>query len=269
MGLLGHAYRAGLVPAAIPSDAPPYDPARYAHALRHVNGRGWVDYAALAKDRGELDLFVASLAGSSPVNHPERFPDSSHELAYWLNAYNALTLQALVDRYPLDAVDGVRGFLLREVASFPLGGERLTLSAIEARLTRMQDARVHFALHTGAKSGPGLLDSPYQPELLDPQLTEAGQRFIGRADALKLQPGRVSLSAVLHWRAEELMGAVPAGHRSPLLQVVWAFLPDACEERPGCDTRSDLDRICGPRLDRCAVDELPFDWRLDDTGSGH
>jgi hypothetical protein len=227
-----------------------------------------VDYAALAKDRGELDLFVASLAGSSPVNHPERFPDFTHELTYWLNAYNALTLQALVDRYPLDGVGGARGFLLREVASFPLGGERLTLSAIEARLTRMRDARVHFALHTGARSGPGLLDSPYQPELLNPQLTEAGQRFIGRPDVLKLQPGRVSLSAVLHRRAEELMGAVPADRRSPLLQVVWAFLPDACEERPGCDTRSDLDRTCGPRMDRCEVDELPFDWRLDDTGSG-
>jgi hypothetical protein len=225
-----------------------------------------VDYAALAKDRSELDRFVASLAGSSPANHPERFPQSADVLAYWLNAYNALTLQALVDRYPLQSVAGVRGFLLREVASWPVGGERLTLSALEARLARMNDPRVHFALHTGARGGPGLFDSPYQPELVDPQLTEAGHRFVGRADVVRLQPGRASLSAVLHRHAAEFIDAVPEDRRTrPLLQIVWAFLPAECNERPGCDTRSDLDRTCGPRLDRCAVDELPFDAGLADA----
>lgn len=268
LGVLALLYVNGAFPASVPANAPPYDLSPYARALRYVDSRGAVDYAALAKDRAALDTFVASLAGTSPVNHPEQFRDPADALAYWINAYNALTLAALVDRYPLSGVGGPTGLSLRRFSSWPVGGERLTLSAIEQRLSHSADARVVFALHTGARGGPGLLDAPYDPQLLDGQLTEAGRRFMARADALRIRSHEVWLSELLRWNEAELLSALPEGRHGNVLQLVWAFLPDACTERPGCDTRADLDRACGPHLDRCAAHTEPFDWALDDRHPG-
>ena len=50
-----------------------------------------------------LDLYVDSLAGTSPRNRPERFPTPADALAYWLNAWHALVLQQVVDRAPLSS----------------------------------------------------------------------------------------------------------------------------------------------------------------------
>ena len=71
----------------------------------------------------------------------------------------------------------------------------------------------------------------------------------------------VHLSPLFQANAEDIRQALPDG-RTNLLQFVWAFLPLACETRPGCDTRGDLDRACGPKLEDCKVKYEPFDWRL-------
>jgi hypothetical protein len=52
-----------------------------------------------------------------------------------------------------------------------------------------------------------------------------------------------------------------------VLQFVWAFLPDTCTERYGFDTRSDLDRVCGPKLDQCQIIFEPEDTSLPDAAA--
>jgi len=260
-------YRDGLLPASVPDDAPAFEPAHYAHVLRYVDPHGTVDYAALAKDRAELDTFVASLAGTSPKNHPERFKEPAQAVAYWLNAYNALTLQALVDSYPVAVVGGPEGSFWRSYRAWPVGGERLTLSAIEKRLARVGDPRVYFALHTGARGGPWLFDTPYDPDLIDGQLTESSQRFMGRPEVVRIQAPEVFLSPLLRWHSEDFLAALPPQRKGSLLHFVWAFLPDPTDRLPKGETRADLDRACGLRLDRCNVRFTGFDWALDDRRS--
>ena len=109
-----------LVPAALCA-APPFDHGPFDQVLQeYVNDQGLVRYAALAKDRAQLDAYVDSLGRYSPETHPDRFPTREHELAYWINAYNAFTLRGVIDAYPIASVKdafALSGFFNRQPLS--------------------------------------------------------------------------------------------------------------------------------------------------------
>src|SRR5215467_7959261 len=81
--------------------AAPFDHSIWDRVLKaDVNEIGEVDYAALKAHRGDLDEYIRRLAESSPEDRPEMFPTRAHELAYWINAYNAFVIRGVVDHYP-------------------------------------------------------------------------------------------------------------------------------------------------------------------------
>lgn len=261
-----HVY--GLLPARVPPAEAPFSYSGYAHALRHVKSDGDVDFAALSQQRAELDAFVRSLATFSPRSHPERFAQPEEALAYWLNAHTALLLQAMVDGYPsLQSVKAPWAGHFFWSRAWPVGGQRLTLWALEHRILQREfaDPRIHLALFRGTRGGPALEGVPFEPSFLDAQLNDAVRRFMGDKRHVRMEGTTVHLARVFDTHQEDFLAALPEGRRGNVLQFVWAFLPDTCTERYGCDTRSDLDRVCGPALDRCQVAYVPEDAGLPDA----
>ena len=63
---------------------------------RFVNDEGLVDYDSLREDPSLLKLFVQFISAVSPHSHPEQFPSDDHAKAYWINAYNALTIWRVI-----------------------------------------------------------------------------------------------------------------------------------------------------------------------------
>src|SRR6187397_2283771 len=55
---------------------------------------GYVYYRALRQDRRLLDAYVNGLATASIGSAPR-----DEQLAFWLNAYNALVLRTVIDQY--------------------------------------------------------------------------------------------------------------------------------------------------------------------------
>ncbi len=55
--------------------------------------------------------YLAELAARSPVSEPRQFPTRESQLAYWINAYNALVMKGVFDHWPVKSV--------REIASHP------------------------------------------------------------------------------------------------------------------------------------------------------
>lgn len=251
-------YVDGRLPAAIPSDAPAYAMSDFSRALEAVDAQGRVDLAQLKARHDAVERFVASLSATAPATAPDRFPTPEARVAYWLNAYHALVLTQLLD---------VRGDAPGQLAalgqSWPVGGQRLTKRAIARRfLDASGDARLHLALFTGAK-GHGVLDgAPFGAETLDAQLDDAMRRFMRRKDNVTIDGKVVRVSALLKQHEAGFLAALPP-ERHSLLQIVWAYLPDSCDgQRPGCPTRNELDRACGPRFDRCTVEYVPVDETL-------
>lgn len=260
----------GLLPASVPSGDTPFNYYGYARVLRHVRPDGDVDFSAIGRERAELDGFVRSLATFSPSSRPDLFPKAEDALAYWLNAYHALVLQAVVDGYPyLESVEQPAFGRFWWGRSWPVGGRRLTLWALEHRVleAEFRDPRIHLALFRGTRGGPLLDGAPFQPEYIDSQLNDAARRFIGDKRHVRMEGNTVHLARVFETHREDFLAALPEGRNTGVLQFIWAFLPDTCTDRPGCDTRADLDRVCGVKLDRCTLVFEPEDTALPDAAA--
>jgi hypothetical protein len=248
----------GKLPAAIPSDAPAYKVTDFVDALRSVDSRGQVDLTELKKRHASLERFVASLAAYSPDTSPELFPTVEAKLAYWLNAYHALALMELLDTRS-NTVSGWR----TAFDAWPIGGHRMTrYSIFRSMLSQSGDARVFLSIFTGAK-GRGVLDgAPFDPETINPQLDDATRRFVQRRDHVAIEGKTVRLSVLFRDHKDDFLAALP-DERKNVLQIVWAYLPETCaDDKPGCDTRGDLDRACGSRFDACEIVWLPIDETL-------
>jgi Protein of unknown function, DUF547 len=256
---LGALYVVGLFPAWVPSDAPPYALRNLGEVLEAVDGRGRVNLGQLKKRHAALETFVASLAAVSPDATPERFPTVEDRLAYWLNAYHALTLLELLDTRSSRA-----SLLSQAFATKPIGGKWLSRWAIErTRLRFAGDVRLVLATASGAK-GRGVLDgAPYSGDTLNPQLDDAMRRFMARPEHVHLDAAHktVRLSELFQTHRQAFLAALPP-ERQNVLQVVWAYLPVTCAV-PGCDTRADLDHLCGSHFDTCSLDFMPIDAALD------
>ena len=97
----------------------------------HVSAIGEVDYAAIKANRKDLDEYIRLLGEFSPVNRPELFPSRAHELAYWMNAYNAFVTRGVVDSYPTRSVrdlGALYGFFRRK--DYTAGGVKISLLQI-------------------------------------------------------------------------------------------------------------------------------------------
>lgn len=145
---------------------------------RFVDAQGLVDYATLARDRAELDAYTAILAATSPKRDPELFPTRQDQLAYWLNAYNAWAMTAVIDRPGLQSVhDQLLDFFY--TTRHRLGGRKVSLYKLENGIVRKEfgDPRVHFALNCQSIGCPRLPRKAFEPASLDAELDAASAEF--------------------------------------------------------------------------------------------
>ena len=205
-----------VAPAAAPSGDFSYEP--FASALlEHVDIYDMVDYAGLEENRGDLDAFVALLATLDPAVYEGW--DTDEKIALWLNAYNALTLRAIVDHYPIES-SAFRSVVypensIRQIPGvwkklrFRVMGQERTLDEIEHEILRVEfdEPRIHMALVCAAKSCPPLRWEPYTGEKLDVQLEDQIVRFLGNDEKFRLDPegGRVELSPIFKWFGDDFV----------------------------------------------------------------
>ncbi|MFT3710527.1 MAG: DUF547 domain-containing protein [Archangium sp.] len=247
----------GHLPASAPSNVPEfYSLSPLSDALVAIDARGQVDLAELKKRHASLEGFVASLSKFTPETRPELFPTVEARLAYWLNAYHAAVLLELMDTRSTKSSASDELFHTVNV-----GGKSLTRwSMYRNTLSQSGDARVYFSIATGEK-GRGVLDgAPFDADSLDLQLDDAMRRFVRRRDHVTIEGTKVKLSVLFKEHQDEILAALP-DERKNVLQIVWAYLPEACENA-GCDTRADLDRACGNKFDSCQVEYVKVDPTL-------
>ena len=197
----------------------------YARVLSaHVDDKGMVDYEALNAGPDELNRFVRALAGLDPKTYETW--DERAEIAFWTNAYNALTLKLIVDHYPIEAglISGL-AYPKNSIQQIPgrwkkiqflVMGRRTTLDEIEHKMLRAKfnEPRIHMALVCAAMGCPPLRNEPLVGDKLVEQFDAQTKRFL--ADPAKFRidrdSGKVHLSAIFSWFGEDFVkGYKPAG----------------------------------------------------------
>jgi hypothetical protein len=246
----------------------------YAAALsKYVDDRGMVNYQKLKVDRRDLDLFAASLARVKPEDNEPR--DDKQKIAFWINAYNALTLEAIIRNYP------IQSSLLRSVVypknsvrqipgvwdklRFVVVGREMTLNDIEHGTLRAKfnEPRIHLALVCAAMSCPPLRNEPYTAEKLDQQLDDQARRFLRSPQGFRIDRGesRVYLSAIFKWFGEDFIGTYGTSDKfagkSDIERAVLNFVS-------GYVGQIDRDYLLKGSY---RIEYLDYDWSLNEQGA--
>ena len=183
---------------------------RFDHALldrvlgSFVNAKGHVDYTALKANPDDLTAYVEWLNQNSPMNQPDRFPSRDHELAYWLNAYNAFVLSGVVDAYPVASVrDILPRFGFFKKLRFNAGGKLYTLDEIEHKIIRKTfgEPRIHAAINCASIGCPRLAQRAFRADELSDQLEKEMSFFILSSGNVRLdkEKKKVYLSEIFSW----------------------------------------------------------------------
>jgi hypothetical protein len=173
------------------------DPAPFDALLKkHVDNRGRVNYAAIKKskkDRAQLESFVKAI-GDAKVKGSEKA-----QLAFYINAYNALVIHSVVEKYPISSVMKVDGFFKKN--KHTVAGEKMTLDALENSIIRKKfsEPRIHFVLVCAAKSCPKLNRRAATAANLEGLLESSTKAFVPKATTVK--EGKIVTSKLFKWFA--------------------------------------------------------------------
>lgn len=171
---------------------------------RYVDDSGRVDYATWkAKDLPALDAYLAQLA----VVKNEATLAKEERLALWIDAYNAITLRAILDYFPVESIkDKVShlpgGFNVWKDYKRKVAGREVFLDEIENEILRkMGEPRIHFAINCASKGCPVLRAEAYEGAKLDTQLEDQVGRFLANPKQLEVKAAErvVRVSKILDW----------------------------------------------------------------------
>jgi hypothetical protein len=232
--------------------AEPLDEALFAEALKaHTRAvadeaRVRVDYRGLARSE-DWPRVLANLASA----RPDALPSRAARLAFWINAYNILAIQVVLDHYPIDGIRDARS-LLRPVwkrDAGVVGGRKVSLGWIEHEVLRpLGEPRIHAAIVCASVSCPALRREPFRAPQLDDQLDDAMRRLLADPDkGLRIDREReiLWLSRIFDWFSDDFEDA------GGIVAVARRYASDA-------------DRAWLARHPDARVRFLDYDWRLND-----
>jgi hypothetical protein len=160
----------------------------------YVAENGDVNYKKMQKNRDTFKVYLNDLAS----NPPKDSWSNSEIKAYWINAYNAFTVQLVLDNYPIKSIKDISepwGQMF-----FKIGGKSMSLNTIEHEILRpMGDPRIHFAIVCASESCPKLLNYAYESETLNDQLDQAAKEFINDASKNSLTASEITISKIFKW----------------------------------------------------------------------
>lgn len=209
-----------------------------------VDEEGRTDFAALADSPGMLQRFVDVLAETGPNSEPDAFGTEAAQLAFYINAYNALAMHGVIsEAIPADFAGFFKRLAFFKNRKVQLDGKTTDLYALENKVIRPYgDARIHFALNCMVKDCPRLPRQPFTADELEAQLQSAAIEFFSKPRHLRIDTAKrqVEVSEILKFYTRDF---VASGRRQDLPTYFNAFLES-------------------PVPEDFAVRYIPYDWTI-------
>jgi len=173
---------------------------------KFVNDQGRVDYEGLKKDPDQFHQFIDQIEKMDiqQLSHVE-------QKAFWINAYNAITMKVILDHYPVTSIR-LLNFGLVWHADRKVAAGKKSLGDIEHKILRpMGDPRIHFAINCASIGCPRLPNRPFYPETLEEQLDQEAKRFMNDPQKVFLDRKRniIHHSAIFDWFQEDFLAVSP------------------------------------------------------------
>ena len=221
----------------------------WAATLRAHRAPDGVRYAAVAAQK-PLDGYLSALSTAAEPSEP------AAKMAFWINAYNALTVDLVADNWPLGSIRDLDGGQPWKRRSFTVAGRSLSLDHIEHQILRpMGDPRVHAALNCASRGCPPLAAAPFTAAGLDAELEAVTRAWIAGGGArLDRQAKVLRLSAIFDWFGDDFA-------RSPA-PTVPGLTPKASAIAHFVARYSSPEDAEAIRAGGYALRFMPYDWSV-------
>ena len=198
---------------------------------KYVSDDGRVDYRGWLEETDNLDAYINLLQQLPPVETDSK----NYKISYWINTYNALTVQLILKNYPVSSIKDIKSPW--DIDNFIIEEKRYSLGDIEHKILRkMKEPRIHFAINCASESCPRLWNKAFQEKQLEQQLTEATERFLNDSSKNIITPKHLKLSKIFLWFGKDF------GSRKEKLKFI--------------------ERYSGIRIENPKIAYLSYDWSL-------
>lgn len=168
-----------------------------------VDEQGNVDYRSLLENREQLNSAIDFLK----KNAPKETWSSDKEKAYWINVYNAFTLNLILDHYPIKSITDIyiNGKTAWKLKLIRIGTETYTLDDIEHKILRgkFKDPRIHVGVNCASISCPKLANFAFTEENIEVSLERLMSDFINDPEKNILTKRKLKLSKIFSWFKED------------------------------------------------------------------
>lgn len=217
----------------------------------YVDGQGNVAYAAWKasdRSRGQLTAYLNRLSAA------DLQAQSSKEarLAFWINAYNALTIHGILREYPTTSIRNhtarFYGYNIWQDLQLVVGGSQFGIEQIEHEVLRkMGEPRIHFAIVCASISCPRLRNEAYTAARLEEQLSTNAREFFANPANFRYdtRQQRFYLSSILKWFARDF-----GSDQAERLRNLSPYLPQSA--------------VAAAQSNGVRVSYLRYDWGLND-----
>lgn len=176
---------------------------------KYVSSSGGVNYKLLKKDitknkTHEFTNYIKDLQAVKQKDFDQFSKDQ--QLAFLINAYNALTVQLIIDNYPVKSIKKIGSIFKnawKQNFFSLLSGQIKNLDSIEHKWIRpkYKDYRIHAAVNCASISCPQLRNEAYTSKKLNEQLEEQMKIWINdkSKNKLNLKTGVFQISKIFDW----------------------------------------------------------------------
>ncbi len=219
---------------------------------KYVNDIGQVNYEAWhasAADSQALDSYLSTLSTANRVVESTR----NSQFAFWINAYNAVTIKGILREYPTTSIRNhtarLVGYNIWDDLQLVVGDTQISLNDMEHEVLRkMGDPRIHFAIVCASHSCPRLLNQAYTAEGLENQLVLNTRAFFANQENFGYDADRqqFQMSSIMSWFATDF-----GDDQATQLQTIAPYLP----------TQAAYDAAIANSV---SVSHLEYDWSLNE-----
>jgi hypothetical protein len=211
---------------------------------QHVKKDGFVDYKGFIRDSAKLNQYLKLISTAHPN---DKNWSREEQMAYWINAYNAFTVQLIIRNYPVKSIKDIKNGIpfvntVWDIKFIQMEGYKYDLNNIEHNILRpvFKDARVHAAVNCASYSCPALRAEAFTAARLNAQLDDSMRSFINDPLRNRITAGKAEVSEIFKW-----------------------FKGDF--ERDAGSVRKFINKYSGkPMGDGVVVSHIDYDWRLND-----